>query len=773
MEGIKKGVFAAVFLSLLLLTSMIAPSASIVETKLPTIAEETRYGPRAPELIIGYYGNLTAAYAALKACDIDIMHPVLTKDQYDDAISDPNITLAPVKPPAPTINKYLKECLPDFGQHSSGWCWVAALANSLWWYSQNGFPELVPKLWKQIAPESLDPSPDNIDNDNDRKIDEDPYDGIDNDGDGRIDEDGNYWYCPCGEGYRRLMLEIAKLTPNLFTDRDRDGQIGEDQIDGKDNDGDGRVDEDPPHKVFCEDVTNEEYESTFGKLIDNGIYRGVLEWKVKKYNPTFDDYKKQLSKSEDVILILNLTEIYHAETYHAVTGASFTITPTKKTIDISDPWTPGGPDHNNDPKLKRYDTYEVVNENPLTIRFNGGLATVEKMYYISPTTNACRAYKNVCGVVNNIDHLLTFLNAYRTDDPSAPLRYGLSDCPEMLNPIYSYEYQDWQTLRMIYDPLIIKNPYNQQEWIPWLAQDLEITTWTDPETGENKTKLTIWFRKDAEWVKPVTGDTLEPLTTDGYEFNCWYYYQTPNATEWNNYNIHHIQIVDDYTVEVYYDKLYEEYESPQPNFRLYPPAWKRDPLAYIENRTNLEADPYTGYLPLPRQEYGAPVEIISCTDPNARIERGYIKVTPGATVDITYWARGHAGGYTPANLPWSEILIGTGPYFMIDHLSGVGGYTRFGANCNYFMPTPPLGEVDWRWYWIQGPKPRSGYFQIDISDVVKICVAYGSCGRGIPGSNWFPGADLAPSDGKPGEIDISDVVKVCVKYDTTFGSPPE
>jgi hypothetical protein len=36
-------------------------------------------------------------------------------------------------PPA----SYTKVSMPDFGQHSAGWCWVAAAANSFWWYAEN------------------------------------------------------------------------------------------------------------------------------------------------------------------------------------------------------------------------------------------------------------------------------------------------------------------------------------------------------------------------------------------------------------------------------------------------------------------------------------------------------------------------------------------------------------------------------------------------------------------------------------------------------------
>jgi hypothetical protein len=121
---------------------------------------------------------------------------------------------------------------------------------------------------------------------------------------------------------------------------------------------------------------------------------------------------------------------------------------------------------------------------------------------------------------------------------------------------------------------------------------------------------------------------------------------------------------------------------------------------------------------------------------------------------------------------WQD-LSSKGPYYLVEFVEGAGGHAFYQANRHYFMPTPPLGEVDWGWYWVGTTKPRSGYFEIDIFDVVQACVSYGSSGRGIPDPKWFPGADLAiAEDYKPGKIDIFDVVTVCINYGKKFGQPP-
>ena len=53
-------------------------------------------GPRSDDLIIRFYSSVEAAYAALKACDIDAIGYEITADLYADAITNPNICLGPV-----------------------------------------------------------------------------------------------------------------------------------------------------------------------------------------------------------------------------------------------------------------------------------------------------------------------------------------------------------------------------------------------------------------------------------------------------------------------------------------------------------------------------------------------------------------------------------------------------------------------------------------------------------------------------------------------------
>ena len=53
-------------------------------------------GPRSEDVIIRFYSDVEAAYAALKACDIDAIGYEITADLYADAVGDPNLCTAPV-----------------------------------------------------------------------------------------------------------------------------------------------------------------------------------------------------------------------------------------------------------------------------------------------------------------------------------------------------------------------------------------------------------------------------------------------------------------------------------------------------------------------------------------------------------------------------------------------------------------------------------------------------------------------------------------------------
>jgi len=135
----------------------------------------------------------------------------------------------------------------------------------------------------------------------------------------------------------------------------------------------------------------------------------------------------------------------------------------------------------------------------------------------------CQSWKGIvngywdkcsCGGDFGINSWWTFLNAYPEghlmgDCAHMTMRYGFMT-PQLksLNPIYAYDYWDWEVLNKIYDTLIKNDPYhklhpNQPQEIPWMAKDWNISTWIDPVTHAVKTKLIFHLDTAITWQDGV------------------------------------------------------------------------------------------------------------------------------------------------------------------------------------------------------------------------------------------------------------------------------
>lgn len=235
------------------------------------------------------------------------------------------------------------EWMPDFGQHSGNWCWVAAAANCFYWLKHyGGYPQLYPESWDEIDPDSLNSS----------------------------DED---WYCPCGHGYSRLFKEVC-----LDGDAEHEKRL-----------------------VFCsrfflddwDDKHVWEYDSTLMKfLTDQGCW-DVL--RVSTYShPTFWNYKDEIDAHSGVII---LYQWGGPNDIHLVTGVSYNTDKDPRELEVSDPGTPlsgdGDVSHNNDPSLQTYETWTVTSEDwdRLKIRdAKGHLGIVRYMFCIGSPSSIWR-----------------------------------------------------------------------------------------------------------------------------------------------------------------------------------------------------------------------------------------------------------------------------------------------------------------------------------------------------------------------------------------------
>jgi hypothetical protein len=400
------------------------------------------------------------------------------------------------------------------------------------------------------------------------------------------------------------------------------------------------------------------------------------------------------------------------------------------------------------------------------------------------------AYRNLLGVANmdgvGINNKYTYLNAYRADDPGAPIRVAIPN-PIALNVLYSNWRSDWQVLNAMYTHLMNVPPYDLSIDQPWVAQDWEVGTWTEPigTSPEENTNVTFWIRKDVGIVAPATGNFMRNYTAHDVAFTIWYHYAFNDAWNWHTVSdVHHTRIVDEYTIEVYFDQhSYWLLYGVGTEMPLLPRSELISQLCYLSNRTfSLPAVSPSTHYPFTDQQViqmvalsldttllieGVDYEIVANSTEHRHNVIHFLRPQPAGTYYAAYYTpKWNPTGYylgSDYGLNWTDTMYSLAPHYPQT--------SPFDLKVNpyFFLETPLLGEIDFVWKWQTGPKPRSGYYKIDIFDVVLAAGAYGSTGHGVPDPNWFPGADLAPPECK---IDIFDIVTITGKYGREFGHPP-
>jgi ABC-type transport system substrate-binding protein len=484
------------------------------------------------------------------------------------------------------------------------------------------------------------------------------------------------------------------------------------------------------------------------------------------------------------------------------------------------------------------------------------------------------AYRNLLGVVNYKAYGTytgyTFLNAY-TVNGAGTIVFGLKAPPTAINVITASWVWDWQHLDRLYDTLTGKSPYDLGATgdQPSIAQDWKIELWVDPEDGATKTKLTFYLRCDAKCCDGTN------FTAYDVEWCLWYHY----ACGWDDWNFDMVMdvkktnVIDEKTIEIYlnvksmwalywmnfalfqrhiwdipplvegpfvdefhYETIVDEWHvidpilpgdvSVVPNMAAEPRiVVQKDGVPLIEDvdyQVFPDTDLIVWLIPLDPCQiitfiYYEDSHIIPVMGvlPGAVILKDGIPLIPGVDyrvegidttgngdfcynrivwlipldpcqiITITYWTVGDYTGFFPGGLPAATILIGSSMYKYVSHDPLV--YMLLERADHYYLNVP-LGEIDWRYYTITGqswwlrttPPPKNdGYYTINIYDVVLVAGAYGSQGMAIPSANWFAGADLAahyypatPTVPHCGLINIYDVVTVTGKYSLKWGSPP-
>ncbi len=394
--------------------------------------------------------------------------------------------------------------------------------------------------------------------------------------------------------------------------------------------------------------------------------------------------------------------------------------------------------------------------------------------------------KELVGVVNEngygVENDYTFLRAYRVG--GGPMRVAVTAGPDRLNILYSEWYFEYSFLNRVYTSALNFEPYNIGVDTPWVVQDWDVALYDNE--GTPKTVCTYYIRKDVGIVAPVTGAFVRNFDADDFEFTIWYNYAFSDSWQWGSFvDVKYTKIVDVNgdgwnELQVYFDsQSYWFYTAP--TYPLLTKAELLDPL----NAQTTEAWAQVGTAKYTLANNV--VSVVGCTldgvplfeGVDYRIDAGYtlgshVGFVPLHDLDgalsITYWyADIPATGFYLAGLPWQSTMYSLGTHYPVSVTTdppGIGDTFVLNKNPNFFLETPVLGEIDWHWYWVGTTKPRSGYYKIDIFDVVKAAFAYCSRGDGAYNPKYFPGADIDPTD--LCHIGIYDIVTILSTYGQTF-----
>jgi ABC-type transport system substrate-binding protein len=100
---------------------------------------------------------------------------------------------------------------------------------------------------------------------------------------------------------------------------------------------------------------------------------------------------------------------------------------------------------------------------------------------------------------------------YKADDDT--IDWGFKSDLEQLNRISSEWLWDDNVLDLIYYPLMDYNPFTLDFTELWMAESYEVTTWLNPDTGEDATELWFSLKDGLEWHN---GD---PVTLEDVKFS--------------------------------------------------------------------------------------------------------------------------------------------------------------------------------------------------------------------------------------------------------------
>jgi ABC-type transport system substrate-binding protein len=320
----------------------------------------------------------------------------------------------------------------------------------------------------------------------------------------------------------------------------------------------------------------------------------------------------------------------------------------------------------------------------------------------------------------------TFLTCYHENFPTVnTITYGTLNPPEAINPIFSSWLWDYEVIDRIFTGYMTGNPYRLDPGkigpgkagdMPWMAKDWEYTTGAD-----GNAIVTVYFRNDITWHDgtPFTvADLNETIYLGKYYDDSWGYSDFVHVVS--------TEIVNDYTIKIYFDM---------------PTFWSIYTCNYDIVPKHIYGFDSGKHHPYPNDyETGPHGEWPWKDDP-----------------------------ITPVENP-EEVWVGTNMWKYVPgtYVSGVGGGILLQAYDNFWLGKYMPGDLDLVYSW------TDKCYKIGLSDLVMLANAYGTRGDGyvpfkLPGEKgaYNPAADLAsPSC----IIGLSDLVTLAKNYGKTWGS---
>jgi len=177
--------------------------------------------------------------------------------------------------------------------------------------------------------------------------------------------------------------------------------------------------------------------------------------------------------------------------------------------------------------------------------------TAHRTYYGNYPGEEKYAGREWEGFINELgvgfSNFWSFLNVHPQGfEKGGTLRQGMSGDIDGFNPVHAEWSTDWLVLNEIYEPLVKYHPYNATEYVPWLAESYEVGTWEKPGVG---TCTKIRFH-----VFPALFHDDEIV--DAYDVAFTFQYlkdQLSIAWYWAVIDFDHAEVIDRFTVDIFYD----------------------------------------------------------------------------------------------------------------------------------------------------------------------------------------------------------------------------